>query len=544
MHDRELEIYIDPSINPGYLDASYHYPPADAKLHSADEAILKLRVPGDGNCGFYSIALGLMNLIVQDKLSLSDETYKRFLSFLKQEKVQHEIAQRIDYYSTGIPDGGKRVRLDKCISPLVEIFAALNDGQLDNFSQFKQYLTNRRGYYEILALAIYLAPALRALSMSLLKHDYASMSHLDGIALIEAPEGEDGRATMFGQLNLLAGFFDFQLIGYDTEHRPIGASYGDPSIAFARSDSRPGTYPEKKARPSERLPSSSVAVDPLQGIPVRQRRPSQASLSVPAATPARIPEEVKRRGSTELTDAPLSPEAIISILFSPSGHWDFLLPLKDYRTPPYYFVFNFRAEGVIFQSEHLEEEQKPESPLLTTQTQLTGEKERFDRFNLEIIKLKIEVNQLTGTDFIEGNKLITILESNLKTLFTPKNASSDHQTAQHIAFENCTEAVRFTHTYFQQNTKRPSLLNILANLGLFLASLGAGYLLAAGVHYHQTGRFGFFHKPALSSELPAFSVKLAELRQERVTTDALAERVKSKAPETLPTYPEWSKIRI
>src|SRR5580698_1071886 len=100
MH-RQEEVYegvlIDPSHNIGYLDVSYHYVP-DKKLDHQGEAILKVKIPGDGNCGFYSFGLGIAHLILQDKVALTDHSYQRFLGCLQSKDHERVLRERVQYY--------------------------------------------------------------------------------------------------------------------------------------------------------------------------------------------------------------------------------------------------------------------------------------------------------------------------------------------------------------------------------------------------------------------------------------------------------------
>lgn len=538
MHRKER--FIDPSVNSGYLDISDHCPP-DAKRDPAVEPLLKLKTPADGNCGFYSIALGLMNLILQDKLSLAPDDYARFLSYMRNE-AQSAIQQRAEYYRTGFPAHGERVRLEKCIDPLMQICEALNNGHLADFSKFKNYLLNNHGYYQVLAMAIYLAPALRALSISLLHNtSFRSLSRSEGVSLIETPEPRDGKDAEFHQLNLLAGFFGFRLISYNRQQEPLEGSYGDLRPERSSFRLEPQNAEEKKGTAAE----DAKEVEPLSGLPTRK---SSASLSPPLGlgpSPAAPAGKETKDIDTRVVPHELMP--VISLAYSDRpGHWDLLLPWSSYLSPPFHFGFDFEAEGVDFEPEHIQSRKKRRQELQQAQVELARERARFLRFRQEIIKLKIEISQFTGNDFDQGKRLTDVLENNLNALFTPRNAPQEHQAAQQAAFEACTQAVLNANTYFRQNHTSPSFLNVLANIGLFLLGFALAYTIVAGIHYKMTGRIGFFHKPKLAGELPAFSRKLVELHQERVNPRTARDTADAppKAPEPLPAFPEWSSCRI
>jgi|GEM_PF-5617062 len=86
----------------------------------------------------------------------------------------------------------------------------------------------------------------------------------------------------------------------------------------------------------------------------------------------------------------------------------------------------------------------------------------------------------------------------------------------------------------------PSLGNVLANLALFIVGLGFMYLIAACIHYKETGRFGFFHKPALASNLSHISQVLQTCARE--LHPQITERQDYCRP--LPDFKQWSPIRI
>jgi hypothetical protein len=524
---RPKEVYIDERNNNGYLDVSYHYVP-DEKRDPQSEAILKVKIPGDGNCGFYSIGLGIAHLILQDKLALSERNYQRFLGCLQSRNHARVLDERAKYYHDGIANG-KRVRLGHCIPAIQALLDALDRGELATFEQFKSYLQQHQGYNQVMALAIVLGPALRDLSMQLL-HELRSITHIEGQSLVERPVPQDGQDAEFSQLNLLSGFFDIHLISYDQHNTPFAASYGDlrPGLRPARTPSRPVKAPD---------------LDPLLGKEFK-RGDSQPVLR-------HAPAEVKI--NEEEHDPSLAEhKPILSVLHSAPGHYDLLLPMSDYANPPFYFAFDFAAEGVDFDADYLiKKSQAPKKYLdAKTQADFAAQKREIKRFGEALLQLKKAVTELSDTEELAiGKRMITTLESNFNLLFTPANAPVKKRWEQHEAFLACGQAVVTAHQRFQNNNR--SIANIAANIGLLLLGV-LPYLIAAGIHYASTGRMGFFHKPpaVLRNELPALSAQLNALHRLKVHPAELPRQTgqpEAKHLERLPDLPpvrEWSTIRI
>jgi hypothetical protein len=535
------DVYIDDSHNPGYLKIAAHVLPGS---QASREPLVKVRIPGDGNCGFYAVALGLTNLVAQDKLVLSNKTYDDFLKHFKSSAVFKTLSSRATYYQNGIALDGKRVRLANCIPAMERIVKALRENKLATFSQFKRFLLNYHGYYDVLALAIFMGPALRNLTLELnSKLPTYPLTQYLGVPIIE-PEARDGKDASFEQLKLLEGFFGIHLTGYNKQGEALGSNFdGAPApTQTATSSAAKAQQKEEKSDLEEEIED----VDPLLGLSLKPTKkkasPSVSSSSSPASHEEIAEEEVKEAENTVLSN----PMPTVSITHSDRpGHFDLLLPLNDYLSPPFYFGFNF-AE-IEFDRE-LEEEPLPDS-LARAQEHLTREKVRFQQFRQELIKLKQAVATLSNDkEFQVGKKLIEALEANTNALFIPKTAPLPNRQEQHAAFVICSQALQKAHNKFQN--KRPGLANIIVNLGLFVATLGIGYIVAASIHYCSTGRIGFFNKPStiLNNELPAFSKKLVELHRER--TEPLIKSGTSTGEQTIeelpaqPAFKEWSKIRI
>lgn len=534
-------VFIDDSQNQGYLDIEYHHLPRDL---SDGEPILKVKVPGDGNCGLYSIALGLINLIVQDKLVLSNSTYNEFLGFMRKDALIRIVNERVKYYKDGIPIDGKRVRLQPCLPHIDRIIKALNENKLSSFAQFKRFLLNYNDYYEVLSLVICMAPALRALTNELnAKLPQYPFTQYLGVPIIE-PENRDGKDTSFEQLKLLESFFGFHLKGYNNMHEELGSNFPNQQTQVNRAASSSTSSSEKKS--NSQAAEGSEELDPLLQRPITNRRgkATTTSMSISSAHHEEQEEEAKESDSVLIPN----PMPTMSIVHSDSpGHFDLLLPISDYLSPPFYFGFSFA--NVTFDLEAQKEKQQMPASLASIQIALAHEKKRIQQFRQEIIKLKIAVSALSNKqEFETGRKLAQVLESNINALFTPKTASVENLQIQQNAFVLCSTAVREAHERLKKNS--PSVANILANLGLFIATLGVGYLVAGAIHYAHTGRIGFFNKPSslLRNELPVFSQKFVELHKERGSHPSKEAAVTLSEPiEELPPLPplkEWSKMRI
>lgn len=358
--------FIDPSENPGYLSAT--------NIATADSSApnIKVRVPGDGNCVFYSFALGLMTLIAQDKYAMTESHYSELLKYLKKEDPKNNLLARQTYYNNGIPTENKRARIAPCKQHIQEFLDALSKNQLNTFQQFKAYIQDHYSYYEILSLAISLGTYFRDMSYSLGVNEYESINnrhmlelesdslclmpsdrkignqklyfekvdgalrytvidprgnivtdvisekdlhhqfsdplaideiklfsrlilahtaekgHTEKIAFAEL-ERQDGRDAEFGQANMLAGFFDIQLTGYNRQGRALNASYGH-------------------------LPQSNAAQQLANTAEAKNDTPED-----------RLFPEDRNQISLYNTNAP--------------GHWDLLLKPADFAEPPYYLSF-------------------------------------------------------------------------------------------------------------------------------------------------------------------------------------------------------------
>ena len=77
----------------------YHYPRIDDK----QPGYFKVKIPGGGNCGFYSISLGIINLLLQNRLALTQLQYSQFISFIKDPSSQarKDIKKCLAFYETG-----------------------------------------------------------------------------------------------------------------------------------------------------------------------------------------------------------------------------------------------------------------------------------------------------------------------------------------------------------------------------------------------------------------------------------------------------------
>lgn len=428
---------VDPYVNPGYLDI----------LEVANQPgmdFLKLRVPADGNCAFYSFALGLINLIILDKYTLSKNNYQLLAWQFHSRNQKDVIDSRRKFYDTGIQENGKRVRLKGVSERLLNLQEALMEERLNSFEQFKYYLhSNKTAFVSVCGTAIFLAHALRALSAKALSQNKEIVS-----ANITDQDGENAE---FDQLAALAKLLDLDLIVYD-----------------AKLDSMRSTK-EGLANPSTR-PQIALIFEGDQ----------------------------------------LSP------------HYNFLITKDDYSQPPYYFAFPNSF--------------KKSDPLKLLHDRVMQEKNKFHsvkfrEFRDYLRNLENEVRELKNPVEIDiGNHLLSVLRNNANPLFGPQPAK------QAEALRLCHQTLGQAQREFE-GTKRKSLCNLLANLGLFLLGLGVIYLALGTLHYLSTGRFSFFNKPSLDKALPQFSQQLLRCVEET----GLA---RDSHLDTLTPVSAWSSLKF
>ena len=235
----------------------------------------------------------------------------------------------------------------------------------------------------------------------------------------------------------------------------------------------------------------------------------------------------------------------VALHFSRSpSRWDLLLDLGDYKTPPFYFGFDMEAPPI---KQNLSPTQLQKTPALSAlQKQIAAEKEKLNIFRGHIRALEKEVRGLSeAEEYNQGKQVVDLLRTHLNTLFLLPSKTENINKLKQETFTICLSAVNDAHHHFKINNKR-SLSNVLVNIGLFIAGLGIAYLIASGLHYHATGRFTFFNKPALNNALPAFSQELKKLYQNSGLAQVKATPQKTPSPpsEDLLAAKAWSKIRI
>ncbi len=280
---KERDDSIDPKI--AHHLTLYHYPDLDP---ATNQYYFKVKIPGGGNCGFYSVALALLNIIAQDKLTLPRPEYEQLITAVKDQKGQarKNIEGRLLYFETGNnPDNKfKGSQLKKCVRHMKEILRAFDSGELDTPDAFKTYLIDSSlipnyGYYFIESMMFVLGPALRQISPGA-KESFKPIGA--GKVRIEDADGENVDEE---QLNLIAGFLNCRLKAYseDPAH-PYFISYEGYS------------YPEP-------------------------------------AHPGDEKEEMKERDRPKLP----SVRNFIEIVNMGGIHWDLLFHLDELKKPPFFF---------------------------------------------------------------------------------------------------------------------------------------------------------------------------------------------------------------
>lgn len=306
LSESKIPVPVDPRT--AHHLTLYHYP----KRTDEEEGYFKIKIPGGGNCGFYAIALGIINLIVRDKISLTTEKYNILLNLLKSGKARDDINARLEFYRTGEnPKQLNPPRLEKCVHFIEAILKEIDQGNFASLDHLKAYiLQNMRSKkdkdYFLESMLIVLGPVLR--DVSHLEFDTlrqkgkkeskaASVSTLLDTSHIEMQK-KDGVNAPEEQLNLLSGFFNFEFQAY----------LQTPKKLYFKS--------------FEASEAAQEVKHPLALIP--EKEPRRAMDEKPAFQ--------------ECKDF-IAPEALmIQVVYNPAAqHWDLLLPLDELQHPPYLF---------------------------------------------------------------------------------------------------------------------------------------------------------------------------------------------------------------
>lgn len=192
----------------------YHYP----RISSQQTGYFKVKIPGGGNCGFYAVSLGIIHLLLQNKLALPSKKYDLLIGSIKNNKegkTRKEIEDRLAFFRTGKnPRKLNPPRLQKCAYYMGLILADIDKGKLNTVEAFKDYILSRlmseefeNKDYFLESMAIILGPALRDISIFMhnqLKEEKAIENPIDMAVY-------DGENAPEEQLNLLTAFFQFNL---------------------------------------------------------------------------------------------------------------------------------------------------------------------------------------------------------------------------------------------------------------------------------------------------------------------------------------------
>jgi len=305
--ESKIQVSADPRA--GHHLTLYHYP----KRAEEKKGYFKIKIPGGGNCGFYAIALGVINLIVQDKISLTTQKYNILLNLLKKGKARDDINVRLEFYRTGKnPRQLNPPRLEKCVPFIDAILKEIDQGRLASLEQLKAYIlqnmhSQQDKDYFLESMLIVLGPVLREVSgvefdilgkggevkkekkgdtSTLLDPSHIEMQRKDGV---NAPEE---------QLNLLSGFFDFEFKAYLQTPRKLYFK------SFATSE------------------ATQEVTNPIALVPEKERRTTTDEKSV----------------FQECPDFVAAENLAIQTIYNPvAQHWDLLLPRSELQSPPYLF---------------------------------------------------------------------------------------------------------------------------------------------------------------------------------------------------------------
>jgi hypothetical protein len=446
--------FLDTSLDPqelGFLSFS-PYEVKGAPAGESSSNLVKVRIPGDGNCGFYSLAFSVINSLVQNKLPLDKRHYDVLLELLKSRegRARKNIQARLNFYKNGTLDEKTNFRLRfGSLAPVMEsILTAFDTSRLDDVDSFKKYIldSGNCSYTFRLSLIVVLGIALRQLSVERYDKEFKDD------AFVEPPLRNDGVDADYTQLNLAAGFFGIGLNVYQGNMRkPVFSSYGET---------------DKQSKEVMKKASES-AEDTL---------------------------ETKGGGGE---DELFSLTTNILNSSDKGSHWDVVLPLAEILSPPYYFS-DLRA----LNREELE---------LKISYPETKQKEMIKFLRL-VGELKDNVDKLPeGEGKKRGLRLVTILNSNALNIFLDDDNDMGIKAYKKDCYLNCADEIVEYYNLPANNDR--TIKNILANIALFIAMLGVGYLLAGTVHYCHTGRFTFFHKPEVKNLVADVSKELYDLYQ-------------------------------
>lgn len=104
------------------------------------QPFIQVKISGDGNCGFASVAFAFLWHVISGDITLTEDQYQPLLKAIQQSRKL--IEQRHDYFAGKVTQTleGENFRggqYDELVEPINEFLTALDREKINNFEQFK-----------------------------------------------------------------------------------------------------------------------------------------------------------------------------------------------------------------------------------------------------------------------------------------------------------------------------------------------------------------------------------------------------------------------